>query len=159
MNTPVCEQLFSWANKYTQVKSMNEGRFQFFWLYNLDLHNLKIENMLRLEANPFSLHRDKIVQYMRNVSCPPTNTPDGVSCENTAVVGENLAGISPKCDIPNKKKFCCNICVNWYAYYGHLVSHLKNRHDIDEQVLLTCDKCSKIFDTIKKLNRHNKIHI
>ena len=28
INTPVCEQLFSWANKYPQVKSMNEPRFQ-----------------------------------------------------------------------------------------------------------------------------------
>ena len=36
VKTPVCEQLFNWVNKFTQVKSMNDPRFQMFGSTTLD---------------------------------------------------------------------------------------------------------------------------
>ena len=41
INTPVCEQSFTWLNKYHNVKVMNQAHFQYFFLYMVDLHNLR----------------------------------------------------------------------------------------------------------------------
>ena len=43
VNTPVCEQTFSWLNKYNNCRNMNEARFYFFFLYLIDLRNLSKE--------------------------------------------------------------------------------------------------------------------
>ena len=73
VNTVVCEQVriikivfddkaddyifdlfktFNWLNKYKACKSMNESHFFFFLLYVADLHNLKIEEKLRVMCRP-----------------------------------------------------------------------------------------------------------
>lgn len=44
VNTPVCEQTFSWMNKYRNCRNMNEARFFWFFLYLIDLRNLDKEN-------------------------------------------------------------------------------------------------------------------
>ena len=46
VNTEICEQLFRKVNSHTNCKSMNEARYFLFWLYQLDLHNLDIENLV-----------------------------------------------------------------------------------------------------------------
>ena len=45
VNTVICEQSFAWSNQYSNVKSMNGPRFNFFFHYLLDLHNLKVPQM------------------------------------------------------------------------------------------------------------------
>ena len=42
VNTVICEQSFAWSNQYSNVKSMNGPRFNHFFHYLLDLHNLKV---------------------------------------------------------------------------------------------------------------------
>ena len=42
VNTVICEQSFAWSNQYNNVKSMNGPRFNHFFHYVLDLHNLKV---------------------------------------------------------------------------------------------------------------------
>ena len=66
--------------------------------------------------------------------------------------------MATKSDNPAETKFQCSKCPNSYTYFGHLVKHIKNRHDVDDEMLLTCDKCGKSFDSIDKLNRHKKSH-
>ena len=36
---------------------MNGPRFVFFWIYLLELHNLKVENRVRVDANPVNPQR------------------------------------------------------------------------------------------------------
>lgn len=43
VNTPVCEQTFSWLNKFHNCRNMNEARFFFYFLYLIDLRNLDKE--------------------------------------------------------------------------------------------------------------------
>ena len=54
MNSVVCEQTFSYTNHYTNLKVMNGPRYNFFWLYILDLHNNYIEDSRVLRMNPLS---------------------------------------------------------------------------------------------------------
>ena len=56
-NTPVCEQTFSWLNKFKNIKTMNEAHFKLFLLYILDLHNLHITKKVDLVANPLNPRR------------------------------------------------------------------------------------------------------
>ena len=46
VNSQVCEQSFSWINRYTQTKPMNRQRFFLFFTYIIDLNNLKIGGKL-----------------------------------------------------------------------------------------------------------------
>ena len=48
VNTPVCEQTFSWMNKYKNCWNMNEARFFWFFLYLIDLRNLDKENKVEI---------------------------------------------------------------------------------------------------------------
>ena len=56
-NTPVCEQTFSWLNKFKNIKTMNEAHFKHFLLYINDLHNLHITKKVDLVANPLNPRR------------------------------------------------------------------------------------------------------
>ena len=42
VNTVICEQSFAWSNEYCNVRSMSGPRFNHFFHYLLDLHNLKV---------------------------------------------------------------------------------------------------------------------
>ena len=66
INTPICEQLFSAINKYTNAKAMNEAHFFIFFLYIFDLHNLNIEQKLRSIANPKSEYRYELISKLKN---------------------------------------------------------------------------------------------
>ena len=45
VNTVIAEQSFAWTNSYANVRSMNGPRFNHFFHYILDMHNLKVNNM------------------------------------------------------------------------------------------------------------------
>ena len=78
MNTPICEQLFSSINKFTNAKSMNEAHFFLFFLYIFDLHNPNIEGKLGSVANPLSnLRYEHINQSQKTPS-------DGIEEEETS---------------------------------------------------------------------------
>jgi len=63
VNTEVCEQLFRKVNSHSNCKSMNEGNYFLFWLYNLDLHNLDIEDLVSA-SDPRSDYRWQRVVIM-----------------------------------------------------------------------------------------------
>ena len=59
----VCEHTFSYTNHYTNLKVMNGPRYNFFWLYILDLHNNYVEDPRVLKVNPLSpVRMDKILE-------------------------------------------------------------------------------------------------
>ena len=57
VNTVICEQSFAWSNQYSNVKSMNGPRFNHFFHYLLDLHNLKVILSLYLKFCNGSIER------------------------------------------------------------------------------------------------------
>ena len=83
VNTPVCEQLFSAINKFTNAKAMNEAHFFLLFLYIFDLHNLNIEGKLRSVANPKSEHRSEIIKNLNKENDPVEQVVDLL--ENLAV--------------------------------------------------------------------------
>ena len=50
----VYEKTFNYTNHYSNMKAMNETRYNFFWLYILDLHNNYVEDPRVLKVNPLS---------------------------------------------------------------------------------------------------------
>ena len=85
VNTVICEQTFKSLNKYTNVKAMNEFRFQFFFSYVIDLHNLHSIGQLHL-SHPTGLGA--------NVADAPTNITKNISPEKILV-----------CELCGKKDF------------------------------------------------------
>ena len=65
VNSVVCEQTFSYTNHYTNLKVMNGPRYNFFWVYILDLHNHYVEDHRVLKLNPLSSVRmDTILESL-----------------------------------------------------------------------------------------------
>ena len=65
VNSVVCEQTFKYTNHYTNLKVMNCPRYNFFWLYILDLHNHYVEDHRVQKVNPLSTVRmDQILSDM-----------------------------------------------------------------------------------------------
>ena len=54
VNSVVCEQTFNYTNHYSNLKAMNGPRYNFFWLYILDLHNNYVEDPRVLKVNMLS---------------------------------------------------------------------------------------------------------
>ena len=54
INSVICEQTFSYTNHYSNLKVMNGPRYNFFWIYILDLHNNYVEDPKVLKLNPMS---------------------------------------------------------------------------------------------------------
>ena len=52
--------------------------------------------------------------------------------------------------------FACNVCGRIYKQIGYLHKHLASNHAANDLVNFRCQKCDKLFDTKKKLTRHEK---
>ena len=127
---------------------MNEERFQLFWLYNIELHNLHITNKLRIVANPFSKTREQYLVKPKINLLPQSNSE-----LNVDVLANKMAEtLSVK---ESKSQFKCSLCSKVYQRYGNLANHLKKDHDIENETF-NCDQCLKPFSTIKQLNQHKK---
>jgi len=61
VNSVVCEQQFRCSNNKTNVKSMNQERFNHYWLYVIDLHNHSSVGDLRHAVNPTSQYRMELI--------------------------------------------------------------------------------------------------
>ena len=154
INSPVCEQVFSRLNKFTQVKGMNESHFLFFFIYLLDLQNLSIEGRLRLVANPLSTERRLIVEKSYGTKTNVEIVED-VAMENIEKdVSEKVADSFPKID---KDIFKCEMCAAQYKHKGSLNKHTQQKHSV-KQVLFICSSCGAKFLTKKQHTRHMQKH-
>ena len=65
VNSVICEQTFSFTNHYNNLKSMNGTRYNFFWLYILDLHNHYVEDPQVQKINPlFPVRMQSIIETL-----------------------------------------------------------------------------------------------
>ena len=154
INSPVCEQVFSRLNKFTQVKGMNESHFLFFFIYLLDLQNLAIEGRLRSVANPFSPERIEIVERSYYDECISNDIPRDLTLLLPSV--DELEHIEAV--VQNEKNlFECQMCDAKYKHQGSLKKHKQKKHSI-VQGLIVCQLCDAKFQTKKQHTRHLKTH-
>ena len=160
VNTPICEQLFSAINKFTNTKSMNEAHFFLFFLYIFDLHNLNIEGKLRSVANPFSDHRYEIIaNTSKKLKTQEVDTIDNLMKNLVINVPDEENAIEF-----NKKQveFECFKCGSKYKKEGMLKLHVQKKHpeskwdDMAQKKF--CKICSASFDNEKDLKKHISVH-
>ena len=155
INSPVCEQVFSRLNRFTQVKGMNESHFLFFFIYLLDLQNLDIEGRLRSVANPFSAERKEIIEKSYYDECIINDIPRDLTLLPSAPEDE-LEHIEAV--VQNEKElFECQMCDAKYKHQGSLRKHTQKKHSI-VQGLIVCELCDSKFQTKKPHTRHLKTH-
>ena len=53
--------------------------------------------------------------------------------------------------------YLCNFCGKTYKQFGSLEKHLGTNHEIKDFVNFFCKKCNKLFDSRKKLSRHENM--
>jgi len=61
VNSVCCEQQFRITNHHSNVKAMNESRYNHFWLYVLDLHTHHSIGDVRHAVNPTSSYRMEMI--------------------------------------------------------------------------------------------------
>lgn len=174
VNTPVCEQLFSSINKFTNAKAMNESHFFLLFLYIFDLYNLEIEGKLRSVANPKSEFRYDLIKSLKNVDAhgekaePSEESVENLaeeteasdeSVENVVNLLENLAVATvPLASTKNEavSEFKCKLCNATYKRIGMLKLHMKNKHtDVSSS---PCKICGNIFENESVLKKHMLDH-
>ena len=157
INSPICEQVFSRLNKFTQVKGMNESHFLFFFIYILDLQNLSIEKRLREVANPLSAERTRIVaEAYKSKDTPVTEVIENLSLSLASLnVNQQTEKVSQNQE--SSKLYNCNMCTAKYKMQGFLKKHTEQKHG-EKMSLLECDLCKSKFDSKKQQTRHMKIH-
>ena len=75
VNTQACEQLFRDVNKHSNCQAMSEANFFMFWLYIMDLHNLEIAGLSRVEPDPREEYRSSVIK-VNNIDLSTMNTED-----------------------------------------------------------------------------------
>ena len=179
VNTPICEQLFSSINKFTNAKSMNESHFFLFFLYFFDLHNLNIERRLRSIANPMSEYRYDFIKDLKKEDDMPSAVEVDVVEEIIDVVEEvvdvvelfgnmtvkekagNTEEISTvkETEVLKSSTFLCKLCGSEYKKIGNLNLHMKNKHQEDcSETDINCKVCGIMFTQEKDLKKHMQSH-
>lgn len=163
-NTPVCEQFFSWVNKFRNIKSMNEAHFKLFLLYILDLHNLHIEQKVDIIANPLNPRRyeeihiaaeEVAIEGLGKLSIG--NESEAEETSSVTVGSSEVESKSAELDdcfsqMPNGD-LLCNFCPGIFKRIGNLRNHLNSKHKMC--IKLFCG-CGKEFQDATKLSRHQK---
>ena len=65
VNSIVCEQTFNYTNYYSNLKAMNGLRYDYFWLYILDLHNNYVEDPRVVSIWKYTKKTDKTTNKVR----------------------------------------------------------------------------------------------
>ena len=166
VNTPICEQLFSAINKYTNAKAMNESHFFLFFLFIFDLHNLNIEGKLRSIANPSSEHRDSLIKAMLG----QVFVEESSKCNEDVIANEideveillkSLVVDPPKEVEETMKEFTCKVCNAAYKKEGNLKNHMRKKHVVHEEDFSAskhCKVCGLQVQDEKSLKNHMSIH-
>ena len=169
VNTPICEQLFSSINKFTNAKSMNESHFFLFFLYFFDLHNLNIERKLRSIANPRSKYRYDFIKDLKKEDDEDIIESVGdleeilgnmTVKEQVEIVEEVDANMADKDEeVLKASAFLCKVCGSEYKKIGNLNLHMKNKHQQEySKIEIKCKVCGIVFTQDGDLKKHMSNH-
>ena len=122
----------------SSLLAMNDVHFQFFFMYVIELHNLKTEDRL-YEADPID---DRRKQYEVEKTSQIQQKQKKIEYKQTTY---NLASIG----------FDCQYCGKTFKYGGTFSTHLINVHGMKkEDVFYQCKNCQKVMETQKQFTRH-----
>ena len=172
VNTEICEQLFRKVNSHSNCKSMNESKYFLFWLYNLDLHNLDIED-LTCASDPRTEYR------WQKINIKEVDLSD---IKKMTIMDESnkVTEMMKNIDIGEDKHTCID-CGGAFKSEGYLKLHREKKHgdivkpfmcsdcnkilqskrNLDEHIRKihrTCKICKEIFETEKELTEHKRMH-
>jgi hypothetical protein len=156
VNTEICEQLFRKVNSHSNCKSMNESRYFLFWLYNLDLHNLDIEDLVSVSDPRTEYRWMKInIHEVELETVKKMNLPDVIEkIDQIDEIGKKLQDVQ----LETPETFVCNDCGGGFKSKGFLDHHREKKHG---EILkpLMCEECNKILQSKRNLEEHiTKIH-
>ena len=178
INSNICEQTFSWLNRFMQTKPMNRARHLWFFIYLLDRHNLKKEGRLD-ETHPRYQHieSDRTSDVNCNTTEESEQTSVGLQPKGEQEESNNNAVGTMKQKITDyfcqekrlnqdqkkpreKETFYCSECpISTIKTQAGLKKHLLLIHKIDSEAHLKkfeCEKCGKMFKQKNYLTRHSK---
>ena len=142
----VCEQTFTFLNKFKYCKTMNSGRFQLFMLYVIDVHNLKLsgtgKNGRLKEIKP---------EYVPAVSS--SNQNKNINARAVDDLADRIGTIGITTDHP------CDECKRTFSKKEGLTRHKIKIHQakqVSNDSKLVCDVCHKTYASVSTLNRHKR---
>lgn len=152
VNTEVCEQLFRKVNSHSNCKSMNESKYFLFWLYNLDLHNLNVEDLV-CASDPRTEYRWLKI----NIKEVDLTDLKKMTCSEEKTELEDLTEKLDSVKIGDGS-FVCADCGGGFKSEGYLKLHRERKHgDIAKPFL--CGECDKILQSKRNLEEHvRKLH-
>ena len=142
VNTEICEQLFRKVNSHSNCKSMNESKYFLLWLYNLDLHNLDIED-LTCASDPRTEYR------WQKIDIKEVDLSD---IKKMTIMEEpsKLTDMMKNIDI-GEEKHTCSDCGGAFKSEGYLKIHREKKHgDIVKPFM--CSECNKILQSQRNLD-------
>ena len=174
VNTQACEQLFRDVNKHTNCQAMSEANFFIFWIYLMDLHNLQIAGLSRVEPDPREEYRSSVMktnnmdmsqlnQQKKAKECEGTisgEMADGGQQLQQGQVEEDVNQVTVMLGELEVDTFKCPICEQPFKREGALKNHLL-KHQLGEKNLsggsLCCELCSHPCASKFNLERHVRV--
>ena len=158
VNTEICEQLFRKVNSHSNCKSMNESKYFLFWLYNLDLHNLDIEDLASASDPRVDYRWMKLDIKMVDLAHIKKMTVEEAEVNvDNGDMDEVIEGIK-NVSLDKSEYFLCKDCGGGFTSIGYLEHHRKKKHDEIVKPYL-CLECNKILQSKRNLEDHiQKIH-
>ena len=152
VNTEICEQLFRKINSHTNCKSMNEAKYFLFWLYNLDLHNLDIEDLVsasdpRTEYRWLKINIKKVdITQLQKIKVDECMNGEKNTIKD---LEQKLGSIT----LDETASFVCKDCGGGFKSKGYLEQHREKKHG---EILkpYKCDECDKILQSKRNLEEH-----
>ena len=154
---------------------MSEANFFLFWIYLMDLHNLTIAGLSRVEPDPREEYRRSIIKtnnmdlsmLKKTKECEAqeeekseesdlqVNTVACVEAGSNEV--DEAAELLKNLDVNN---FQCPICGKPYKKEGYLTSHMLKHNDIQKSTetkqSLFCEMCAHPCGSKLALEKHMK---
>ena len=174
VNTVVCEQLFSWVNRFKACRNMNEARFFLYFLALIDMRNNDREKKLRKLLHPKSIARfSKVTHVLESKNYDEALLKKNTSITEDTSLDTDIVMISQSSDdlgkelnsnksdshlklATSEKSLKCISCDKTYKLKASMIKHMKTNHNVDSKENLQCKICEKTFTTLRKLTRHQK---
>ena len=171
VNTQACEQLFRDVNKHTNCQAMSEANFFMFWIYLMDLHNLNIAGLSRVEPDPREEYRTSVIKINNMDLSMLTKAKESeeesghkLETEGYAEAGSKEVDVNEVVEMLQDldvNPYKCPLCSQSYKKEGnlknHLLKHDKSQESTGAKKGFCCELCAQPCATKLALEQHIKV--